>query len=172
MAQIYDSADNKLDVKLVFVRDRNDRKKWIGFICTDLSLTEEQIIALYGKRWSIEVFFKICKSYLNLGKEFQGLSYDSMIAHTTIVMTRYIMLAVENRNNKDERTMGELFFLIHDELQDVNFSEVLRVILDILKEVLQDLLFLTGEQIDRFIDNFILKLPKHFAEKFSVKKVA
>ena len=82
------------------------------------------------------------------------------------------MLAVENRNNKDERTMGELFFLIHDELQDVNFSEVLRVILDILKEVLQDLLFLTDEQIDRFIDNFILKLPKHFAEKFSVKKVA
>lgn len=95
----------------------------------------------------LQVFFKICKSYLNLGKEFQGFSYNSMIAHTTIVMTRHIMLAVENRNNKDEHTMGELFFLIHDELQDVNFSEVLRVILDILKEVLQDLLFLTSEQI-------------------------
>ena len=121
---------------------------------------------------SIEVFFKICKSYLNLGKEFQGLSYDSMIAHTTIVMTRYIMLAVENRNNKDDRTMGELFFLVHDELQDINFSEVLKVILDILKEVLQDLLFLTSEQIDSFIDNFIIKLPKHFAEKFRAKKVA
>lgn len=85
-----------MDVRLVFVRDRNDKKKWIGFICTDLTLTEEQIIA-----------------------------------HTTIVMTRYIMLAVENRNNKDDRTMGELFFLVHDELQDVNFPEVLRVILDI-----------------------------------------
>ncbi|MGK0469427.1 MAG: hypothetical protein ACJAX4_004796, partial [Clostridium sp.] len=35
--------------------------------------------------------------------------------------TRYIMLAVENRNNTDERTMGELFFLIHDELQDGYF---------------------------------------------------
>ena len=172
MAQIYDADDNKVDVKLIFVRDRNDRKKWIGFICTDLSLTEEQIIALYGKRWSIEVFFKICKSYLNLGKEFQGLSYDSMIAHTTIVMTRYIMLAIENRNNKDDRTMGELFFLAHDELQDVNFSEVLKVILDILKEVLQDLLFLTSEQIDSFIDNFIIQLPKHFAERFRTKKVA
>ncbi|MGH4139943.1 hypothetical protein [Clostridium sp.] len=172
MAQIYDATDNKLDVRLVFVRDRNDKKKCIGFICTDLRLTEEQIIALYGKRWSIEVFFKKCKSYLNLGKEFQGLYYDSMIAHTTIVMTRYVMLAVENRNNKDERTMGELFFLIHDELQDVNFSEVLRGILDILKEVLQDLLFLTDDQIDSFIDNFISKLPKHFTKKFSAKKVA
>lgn len=172
MAQIYEADDNKLDVRLVFVRDRNDKKKWIGFICTDLSLTEEQSIALYGKRWSIEVLFKICKSYLNLEKEFQGLSYDSMIAHTTIVMTRYIMLAVENRNNRDDRTMGELFFLASDELQDVNFSEVLRIILAILKEVLQDFLFLTAEQIDGFIDNFILKLPKHIAEKFSVKKIA
>ena len=34
------------------------------------------------------------------------------------------MLVVENRNNKDDRTMGELFFLVHDELQDINFSEV------------------------------------------------
>jgi hypothetical protein len=42
---------------------------------TDLSLTEEHIIAVYGKRWSIEIFFKVCKSYLNLGKESQGLSY-------------------------------------------------------------------------------------------------
>jgi hypothetical protein len=58
---------------------------------------------------SIEVFFKVCKSYLNLGKEFQGLFYDSMISHTSIVMVRYMMLAVENRNNQDSHTMGELF---------------------------------------------------------------
>ncbi len=29
---------------------------------------------------------KVCKSYLNLGTGFQGLCYDSMIAHTTIAM--------------------------------------------------------------------------------------
>jgi hypothetical protein len=92
---------------------------------------------------SIEVFFKVCKSYLNLGKEFQGLSYDSMIAHTAIVMTRYMMLAVENRNNEDARTMGELFFLNFDELQDIQFSEALKLILVILQETLEELLFLT-----------------------------
>jgi hypothetical protein len=172
MAQVYDAEDNTLDVRIVFVRDRNNKKKWIGFICTDLSLSEEKIIALYGKRWSIEIFFKVCKSYLNLGKEFQGLSYDSMIAHTAVVMTRYIMLAVENRNNKDSRTMGELFFLAHDELQDIHFSEVLKVILDILQETLQELLFLTDEQIGSFIDAFIKKLPKHFSEKFIAKNIA
>ncbi|MFT5875643.1 MAG: hypothetical protein ACI8WT_004637 [Clostridium sp.] len=44
------------NVRLIFVRDRNNKKKWIGFICTDLSLTEEQIIALYRKRWDIVIF--------------------------------------------------------------------------------------------------------------------
>lgn len=56
----------------------------------DLALTEEEIIVIYGKRWSIEVFFKVCKSYIKLGKEFQGISYDATTAHTPIVMIRYI----------------------------------------------------------------------------------
>jgi len=33
----------------------------------------------------LEIFFKISKSNLNLEKEFQGRSYDSIVAHTTIV---------------------------------------------------------------------------------------
>jgi len=172
MAQIYDAENKTLDVKIVFVRDRNNKKKWIGFISTDLNLSEEEIISLYGKRWSIEVFFKMCKSYLNLGKEFQGLSYDSMTAHTAIVMTRYIILAVENRNNQDARTMGELFFLVFDELQDIQFSEALKIILDILQETLQELLFLSDEEMDRFIEVFITKLPKYLSEKFQSKKGA
>ena len=159
-------------MKIVFVRDRNNKKKWIAILSTDLSLSEEEIIALYGKRWSIEVFFKVCKSYLNLGKEFQGISYDSMIAHTSIVMTRYMMLAVENRNNEDNRTMGELFYIAHDELQDVQFSEVLRIILEILLETLEDLLFLTKEQLDTLIGAFIIKLPKYLSEKLILKKAA
>ncbi|WAG55776.1 hypothetical protein LL033_00655 [Clostridium estertheticum] len=30
------------------------KKKWIGLICTDLSLTEEQIIALYVSKFSLK----------------------------------------------------------------------------------------------------------------------
>ena len=172
MAQIYDTENKILDVRLVFVRDRNNKKNWIGFICTDLSLSEEEIIALYGKRWSIEVFFKVCKSYLNLGKEFQGLSYDSMIAHTAVVMTRYMILAVENRNNQDARTMGELFFLAFNELNDIQFSDALKIILEVLQETLQELLFLSDDQIDNFIDAFITKLPKYLSKIFASKKVA
>jgi hypothetical protein len=56
-----------LPAKIVCVRNRNKKKDWIAFICTDINLPEEEILRIYGKRWDIEVFFKTCKSMLNLG---------------------------------------------------------------------------------------------------------
>ncbi|NLZ80822.1 MAG: hypothetical protein GX913_03345 [Clostridiales bacterium] len=48
--------------------------------------------------------------YLHLSKEFQSRSYDAMTAHTTVVFVRYILLALENRENKDERSICDIFF--------------------------------------------------------------
>lgn len=66
--------------KLVFVRNRSNRKDYLVPLSTDTSLAEDEAIALYGKRWDIEVFFKICKSVLKLTKECRSLSYDAMCA--------------------------------------------------------------------------------------------
>ena len=163
---IANDRGDTLDAKIVFVRDRNNKKKWIAFISTDLDLTEEDIVALYGKRWSIEVFFKMCKSYLRLSKEFRGTSYDSMVAHTSIVMIRYMILSVENRENKDVRSIGELFFVTCDKLQDITFSDSLAIILNALLETLQDMLFITKKEISHFIEIFISKLPHFLIKKF------
>jgi IS4 transposase len=56
--------------KVVFVRARNAKKKWLALLSTDVKLTDEEIVKLYKRRWDIEVFFKITKSYLRLAKEF------------------------------------------------------------------------------------------------------
>lgn len=50
--------------KVVYVRNRNKRKEYLCLISTDVNLDENEIIRVYGKRWDIEVFFKVCKSYL------------------------------------------------------------------------------------------------------------
>lgn len=120
-----DENDNPVKAKIVFVRDRNRSRKWLAVLSTDITLSDEEIIRIYGKRWDIEVFFKMTKSHLNLAKEFQGRSYDSMVAHTTIVFCRYIMLALESRNSRDQRSIGNLFYLCCDELQDISFSNAL-----------------------------------------------
>lgn len=160
--KLYNSEDETLDARIVFVRDRNNKKKWIAFISTDLSLSEEQVIELYGKRWSIEVFFKICKSYLNLGSEFKQLSYDAITAHTAVVMIRYMILSIEKRQNEDPRALGELFFSFYDEVAGIQFYEAFELILTLLKNVLEDALFLTETQIESLIENFISKLPSYF----------
>ena len=74
-----------------FVRDRRS-KRWLALLCTDLTLSDEEIVKLYKRRWDIEVFFKMAKSFLNLAKECQGRSYDALTAHATVVCCRYIML--------------------------------------------------------------------------------
>jgi len=86
-------------------------------VTTDMSLTAEEVIRIYGKRWGIEVFFKVCKSFLRLEKDCRSLSYDAMTAHVFIVFTRYMFLAVEQRECKDVRSLGELFCLSVDECQ-------------------------------------------------------
>ena len=58
----------------------------------------DEVVRIYGNRWDIKVFFKICKSFLALAREIQMRLYDALIAHTTFVMVRYIFLSVEHRH--------------------------------------------------------------------------
>ena len=117
--------NQKIPAKIVCVRNKQNKKDWIAFICTNPDLSEEEIIRIYGKRWQIEVFFKTCKSYLNLVGECHSLSYDALTAHVAIVFARYMMLALEQRKDEDHRTLGEIFFFLTDELADITFGESL-----------------------------------------------
>jgi len=165
IAKIYNQEGEEYEVRIVFLKNRNNRKDWIAIISTDLTLSEEEIIRIYGKRWNIEVFFKMCKSYLNLGKEFQGLSYDMITAHTAIVYSRYILLSLENRNEKDDRTIGELFYVMLDELKDIQFSEALKLIIGAVIDTLEECLFLDKKQINEFLEIFLSKLPQHLKNR-------
>jgi len=154
-----------LPAKIVFVRDKNNRKKWVAFISTDVSLPEDEIIALYGKRWDIEPFHKIIKSYLRLAKEFQMRSFDALVAHTALVLVRYMFLCLENRENKDERSLGELFFVVCDELEDISFQFAFSLIISVLECSLRDSLHLATARIDLLVQHFIAALPAFITER-------
>lgn len=122
----------KQKAKLVFVRNRNKKgSKWLALLCTDLSLPDEDVVRIYGKRWDIEVFFKMAKHYLKLDSEVQVQDFDSIVAHSSIVMIRYIFLAVEQRYASDDRTMGTLFLATSDEIRDISLTEALVRILSL-----------------------------------------
>lgn len=123
-------------VRLVFVRDRR-KKDWLVLLSTDTSLADEEIVRIYGKRWDIEVFFKMCKQYLRLVKEMQARDYDSLIAHTTVVFMRYQFLAYEQRMRIDDRTFGGMFYDLCDEVKDLSFIEAMHRILSLAIEKLR-----------------------------------
>lgn len=161
------SEENKvvasIPAKLVFVRNKHKKSDWIALLCTDMSLLEDEIVALYGKRWDIEVFFKICKSYLKLTGEFQQLSYDALTAHTAIVMVRYMILSVQKRQSEDDRTLGDLFFQCRDELADIQFEQALLLLIAHLCEVLRDEeVDLSETQRELLMNKFINSLPSTF----------
>ena len=154
----------KLPVRLVFVRNRNKRKDYLVLVSTDLTLSEEEIIQLYGRRWSIEVFFKMCKTYLRLVKDCRSISYDAMTAHVAIVFTRYMMLAVEQRQNVDMRTIGELFYYGVDELPEMAYLDALHLILQQFAALIQKQILIDEKTIAKMLESFMQELPQMWQE--------
>jgi hypothetical protein len=159
-----DTAEDWVDARIVFVKDRHS-KDWLALLCTDLELSDEEIIRLYGKRWDIEVFFKVCKSHLALAKEFQGRNYDMQVAATTIVFLRYAMLAIEARKNLDDRTIGDLFYLLKEEMADVKLSYSLMILIDTLRHVLHELPMISEDLANVILDAFFNALPMPIKDK-------
>lgn len=148
-----------IPAKVVYVRNRNKRKEYLCLICTDTSLDESEIIRNYGKRWDIEVFFKVCKSYLNLSRECNSLSYDAITAHTAVVFTRYMMLSLESRELNDNRSLGELFLYFSDEMADITWIQAFQTPLQMFRVILRDNTELTEETINELVDAFMDTLP-------------
>lgn len=156
-----------ISAKIVFVRDRRT-KKWLALLSTDTSLGNEEIVTTYKRRWDIEVFFKMAKSFLNLAKECQGRSYDALVAHATIVCCRFIMLAIAKRTNQDPRTLGTLFHACCEEIRQDTFAEALALLLILLEQSMSAIPEMTKEMIVSLINRFIRELPPVYGTRWLI----
>ncbi len=156
-----------IDVKIVFVKDRHS-SNWLALLSTDVFVPDEEIIRIYGKRWDIEVFFKMTKSFLALAKEFQGRSYDMMTAHTSIVFMRYIMLAIESRYSKDQRSIGQLYYDLCEEIADIKVDRAVFLILDALKAALNQNPIISQTAANLLMEQFFKELPSVWADKLQL----
>jgi hypothetical protein len=155
----------EISARLVYVRKRGKRKEYLVLLSTDMSLSEKEIIRIYGKRWQIEVFFKVCKSHLRLTKECQSTSYDAMTAWNAIIFARYMMLALGNRMQEDIRSVGELFFQNCEELSDITLAKALQLLLDTFLEVAAEKYFLAEDEVESLLVTFMNALPRELKEK-------
>ena len=167
-----EKGGESIPAKFVYVSNKSRRKDWLVMVSTDTELSEEEIIRVYEKRWDIQVFFKACKSYLNLVKEYRGISYDAMNAHVAIVFSRYMMLSVAQRENEDDKTICELCFCLLDEMEDITFSRSMCIIMDALMDAAMEYFHLMEAQLEEFTASFIKRLPKYMKEALKRKEIA
>ena len=151
----------RMPAKLVYVRNKANKKDWIAIICTDTTLSEEETIKRYGYRWNIEVYFKTCKQQLKLLKECGSPSFDAFTCHLTIVAVRYMILSIQQRSNTDDRTIGELFWIITAEVAEISYNHSLRLILDALLDTVREFFQVSDEQMTAFTLSFFNRLPEH-----------
>ena len=148
-------------VKIVFVRHQQKKNEWLAILSTDTTLTETEIIRIYGMRWDIETFFKCVKSLLRLQKEFQGRSYDMLVSHTTVVFARYILLSWQHRRSTDERSLGSLFFAMCDEVATKDWTEALQQLIRLLEDITHKTSRAVGNFIKKQLSDWIAALPSY-----------
>lgn len=161
LRSIYTTQANGVPVKVIFVRNRNKKSDWLAILSTDCTLSDQEIIRIYGMRWDIEVFFKTTKSLLKLQKEFQGRSYDSLISHTTIVFARYIVLSWQNRCSTDQRTLGGMFYELCDEISDLDWAIALQQLIELLEDTLKESNKKIQKLIKSQLQQWIAGLPNY-----------
>jgi hypothetical protein len=163
LASVVVKTKHEQSVKIVFVRHRHSRK-WLAVMSSRIDLPDEEIIRIYGKRWDIEVFFKMMKHYLNLERETQLRDFDGIIGHITIAMSRYIFLSYEQRRHDDPKTLGSLFFACCGEMKDLDLVEAMQRILSLATEKLRKAGVIAEDIVLLMVDT-IMSTAVEFIEK-------
>ncbi|WP_346208008.1 transposase [Caldifermentibacillus hisashii] len=168
LGSVYATLDNGIPVKILFVRNRNKRSEWLAILSTDTTLENEEIIRIYGMRWDIEVFFKCNKSLLNLEKEFQGRSYDMLISHTTIVFTRYILIAWQMRKEEDPKTIGNLFYILCEDVKDIDFITALQSLIDLFQTLAEAKVSLNMDNFKNQMNKWLVTIPNYIKQCLNI----
>lgn len=137
------------NIKIFLVR-MNGQSSWKTLITTDTKLSFIKTMNLYQIRWTIEVFFKDAKQYLNLNA-CQSNDFDAHIAHYSLVCMEFTALALIKRVQGYE-TIGNLLLNLKDSLiQQTILKKILVLIVQLYHEFLIDL----GVEWDLFIRKII-----------------
>ena len=132
----------KRSVRLFFCR-RGKREDWRVLLTTDMKLDFLRAYEIYAMRWAIEVFFADAKRVLALAN-CSARDFASQIAHVSLVMVRYNLLAYIKRS-WDYETIGGLF---HDVYQGMHELTVIEKIWAIIVEVVAVVAELMGADED------------------------
>lgn len=91
-----------------------------------------------------------------------------MVAHTSIIFTPYIVLSWESRLNTDLKSLGELFFIICDEVKELDYQTALTQLLMIMGSILAGgINKFRAVSIAEKVNKWLRQLPVYIREMLS-----
>jgi transposase len=151
-------------MKIVFVLNEGQEKSH-AFGATNIKLSAKKILSDYSQRWSIEVFFKNAKQYLNYGKE-QVSNFDSIVACDALVLLRYCFLTYLAFKSKSS-FYDHVCNLRKQKLTQCFGIQLLMYFLNRLKAVIQHACYLIENQmVDQALN--LLKSLADYSPKLAV----
>jgi hypothetical protein len=143
---------NGTAMSITFIQDKHRKRDWLAVATTDLSLSPEQVISLYSRRWNIEVFFKTVKSCLGFAQECLSRSFDAIVCSVSVVFTRHMILTWLNLSLPNPETDGQVYLRLFDEFHECTLSEALIIVLREIAAVLNDFENLLNISLLNFIE--------------------
>jgi hypothetical protein len=71
-------------------------------------------------------------------------------------------------NTQDDRTIGELFYYYSDEMEDIKLSQALIMLIDTLRQVLNNLPVISQDMTNMIMDTFLNTIPQSFKERLLI----
>lgn len=116
-------------LKIVFIKTK---EKLIPIVSTDLSISDEEIIEIYKRRWDTEQGYKELREHFGFGKE-ENRIYEALIARITLSFFTYNIVSYINRISNEPKTIGGLFKDLECELHTLAIA--MQVFITILNEI-------------------------------------
>jgi transposase len=106
----------KVEHPFRLIKSINERNEPLWFLTNDFSISIEEIIGIYKKRWDIEVFFRFIKQELNF-KHFVSTSKNGIkvILYMTLILAMLILI-YKKYNNVGYKTAKRRFYYEIDDM--------------------------------------------------------
>ena len=124
-----------IHAKIVWLKARGSKDKVIAILCTDLSLSDEEVIRYYSARFNIEFGFFDMKHFLNLESGSRATNYDSVFSHVTMACIQLIIMTILKFFNEDNKTIGTLYRETTDSFRVKPLADLIQKIVTMVTEL-------------------------------------
>lgn len=116
-------------LKIVFIKTKENL---IPIVSSNLTISDEEIIEIYKRRWDIEQGYKELREHFGFGKE-ENRIYEALIARITLSFFTYNIVSYINRISNEPKTIGGLFKDLECELHTLAIA--MQAFIAILDEI-------------------------------------